>query len=145
MKTAIFSGSFDPFTVGHADIVGKSLKIFDKIVIGIGVNFQKKTLFSPEKRLETIAKLYENEPKVEVKIFDSLAVDFAKENGAEFIIRAVRSVQDFEYEQNMAVINKKLSGIETVILFAEPTLAHISSSLVRELISYGKNIEEFLP
>ncbi|MDR1543290.1 MAG: pantetheine-phosphate adenylyltransferase [Prevotellaceae bacterium] len=145
MKTAIFPGSFDPFTVGHADIVRRGAAIFDKIIIGIGVNLSKNALYSSEKRLETIQNLYKNEPKIEVQIFEGLSVDFAQKNGARFIIRAVRSVADFEYERTLAEINRSISSMETVILFSNPALAHISSSMVRELISYGKNAEQFLP
>ncbi|MDR2684820.1 MAG: pantetheine-phosphate adenylyltransferase [Prevotellaceae bacterium] len=145
MATAIFPGSFDPFTVGHADIVKRSAAIFDKVIIGIGINSSKNALYSAEKRLETIQNLYKNEVKIEAKIFEGLSVDFAKKNGAKFIVRAVRSTADFEYERTLAEINRSIYGIETVILFANPALAHISSSIVRELISYGKNVEKFLP
>jgi pantetheine-phosphate adenylyltransferase len=145
MKTAIFVGSFNPFTIGHFNIVQRALPLFDKIVVGIGNNINKKYYFSANERFNTVKNIYQDNPKIEVKLYQTLTIDFAKENGAEYIIRSVRSVQDFEYEQNMAVINKKLAGIETILFFAEQNLRHVSSSMVRELLSFGKDASEFLP
>jgi len=145
MKTALFAGSFDPFTIGHKDIVERALPLFDKIIIGIGFNINKKYMFSAEESKKNIAQLFENEPKIEIEIYNSLTVDFAKQHNVKFFIRSVRTFQDFEYEKNLAEINRKIGGIETLILFAKPCLAHISSSMVRELISYGKDVSEFLP
>ncbi|MDR3327576.1 MAG: pantetheine-phosphate adenylyltransferase [Prevotellaceae bacterium] len=144
-KTAIFTGSFDPFTIGHQTVVERALLLFDKVIVGIGFNMNKKYLFSTEERVKNISQLFENQPKVFVKTYNCITVDFAKENGADYIIRSVRSAQDFEYEQNMANINKHLSGIETILFFAEQKFAHISSSMVRELIAFGKEVDDFLP
>ena len=145
MKTGIFVGSFDPFTVGHDSILRRALPLFDKIVIGVGVNERKKCMLSAEERTERIARLYANEPKIEVKAYSDLTIDFARREGSEYIIKGVRSVKDFEYEREQAAINRRLSSIETLLLFAEPELESISSSVVRELHNFGRDITEFLP
>lgn len=145
MKRAIFPGSFDPFTIGHYSIVRRGLTIFDEIVIGIGHNQSKKTLFSAEKRLEIIRSAFADEPRVKVLIYSSLTIDFAHEVEADFILRGLRTVADFEYERTIGDTNRILSGVETVILFTEAAYAHISSTVARELISYGKDISGFLP
>ena len=145
MKTGIFVGSFDPFTVGHDSILRRALPLFDKIVIGVGVNERKKCMLSAEERTERIARLYANEPKIEVKAYSDLTIDFARREGAEYIIKGVRSVKDFEYEREQADINRRLSSIETILFYAEPQLESISSSVVRELNNFGRDITEFLP
>ena len=145
MTTGIFVGSFDPFTVGHDSILRRALPLFDKVVIGVGVNERKKCMLSAEERTERIARLYANEPKIEVKAYSDLTIDFARREGAEYIIKGVRSVKDFEYEREQAAINRRLSSIETLLLFAEPELESISSSVVRELHNFGRDITEFLP
>lgn len=145
MKIGIFVGSFDPFTIGHDAIVHRSLPLFDKVVIGVGINERKKCMLSAEERTERIARLYANEPKIEVKAYSDLTIDFARREGAKYIIKGVRSVKDFEYEREQAAINRRLSSIETLLLFAEPELESISSSVVRELHNFGRDITEFLP
>ena len=145
MKTAIFPGSFDPFTVGHQDIVRRALPLFDRIVIGVGVNAQKTPLFSPEERVEMIRNAFKDEPRITVRTYSNLTVDFAREEGAEFMLRGVRSTIDFEYEKAFAEANKQLSGLETVLMLTKPEYEHISSSLVRDLYSYGKDITPYLP
>lgn len=145
MKKAIFPGSFDPFTLGHHSIVKRTLAFMDEVIVGIGVNEGKQCLLPVEKRVEMIRKLYADEPRVKVMAYSGLTVDFAQEQGAQFIVRGIRSVKDFEYEEGIADINKKLNGIETVFLFSEPELASVSSSVVRELLHYGKDISMFLP
>lgn len=145
MKTAIFPGSFDPFTIGHYDVVRRALQLFDKIIIGIGTNATKQPVFSVEERLKQIEEIFRNDPRVEVQVYDSLTVDFAKQTGAQFILRGVRCIADFEYERNMAEANKEIGGIETILLYTSPEYAHISSTLVRDLYSYGKDISSFLP
>ncbi len=145
MRTAIFPGSFDPFTVGHASIVERGLPLFDRIVIGVGVNDKKRSLYSPEERVEAIQKVYANEPRIEVVAYSDLTIDLVKREKAQFILRGLRSVKDFEYERDIAAINKRLSGVETVMLFTEAHLSDISSSVVRELIAYGKDVSSFLP
>lgn len=145
MKRAIFPGTFDPFTIGHYSIVKRGLNIFDEIVIGIGHNQSKKTLFSIEKRIEMIQKAFEGEARVKVTSYSTLTVDFASEVQAGFILRGLRSVGDFEYERTIGDNNRLLTGIETVILFTEAEYAHISSTVARDLMSYGKDISSFLP
>lgn len=114
-------------------------------MISIGINDKKLTYFSLEKRIAAIQALYKNEPRVSVRQYNSLTVDFAREMGAEFIMRGIRTVNDFEYEKSIADVNRKLAGIETFILFTEPEHTHISSSIVRELLRYGKDISLFVP
>jgi pantetheine-phosphate adenylyltransferase len=142
---AVFPGTFDPFTVGHYDIVRRALTFTDEIIIAVGVNELKHTLTELNERLATIRELYANEPRVSVTAYDGLTTDFARSVGALFILRGVRNISDFEYERNMADINRHLTGIETVLLFSSPELAYISSSMVRELIHLGKPVDEFLP
>ena len=145
MKRAIFPGSFDPFTIGHHDIVMRGLEIFDEIIIGIGRNYNKREVFPIADRLAAIQRVYDNEPRVRVEVYDGLTVDFAAEHHAQFILRGVRSTLDFEYERNIAEADKQLSGIETVLLYTRPEYAHISSTLVRDLHSHGKDISQYLP
>ena len=145
MRVAIFPGSFDPFTIGHADIVRRALPLFDTIVIGVGVNAQKHALFPAEERVAAIQKVFRGEPKVKVRTYSTLTVDFAKEENATFMLRGVRSTTDFEYEKAFAEANRQLSGIETVLILTRPEYEHISSSLVRDLHSYGKDITPYLP
>lgn len=145
MKRAIFPGSFDPFTIGHYSIVQRGLFIFDEIIIGIGQNQSKKTLFSTEKRLQIIRDAFAGDQRVKVQIYNSLTIDFAHEAEAGFILRGLRTVADFEYERTIGDTNRILSGIETVILFTESSYAHISSTVARELMTYGKDISAFLP
>ena len=145
MKKAIFPGTFDPFTLGHHSIVKRALAFMDEVIIGIGINENKHCLLPVEKRVEGIQKLYADEPKVKVLAYSGLTVDFAQQQGAEVIIRGIRTVKDFEYEEGIADINRKLSGIDTVFLFTEPEYSAISSSVVRELLHYGKDVRTFLP
>jgi len=144
-KKALFSGTFDPFTIGHYALIKRALCFADEIIIAIGINTRKKTMFPLKERLNNIINLYAEEKRIIVASYDSLTIDFAKESGVDFILRGIRNINDFEYEKNMAEINRKLSGIETVFLFSEPEYAHISSGLVRELISYKKNISNLIP
>ena len=145
MKIAVFPGTFDPFTVGHANIVERALPLFDRIVIGVGVNDDKTPGKQAVERAASIRKLYAREPRVSVVTYDDLTVDLCSREKADFIIRGVRSMKDFEYERDVAALNKRLSGIETILLFSEENLAHVSSSAVRELLKYGKDVSEFLP
>lgn len=144
-RIALFPGTFDPFTIGHESLVSRGLELVDEIIISIGINDTKRTHFSLEKRLEAIRELYKDEPRVRVMSYDSLTVDFARQMNAGFILRGIRTVNDFEYEKSIADVNRKLSGIETFILFTEPEHTHISSSIVRELLRYGKDISQFVP
>ena len=145
MKTGIFVGSFDPFTIGHLSIVRRALPLFDKLVIGVGVNERKTYLHITEERIAAISRLFADEPAVEVRSYSGLTVDFAHSVEAGFIVKGVRSMKDFEYEREQADINREIGGVETVLLFAEPQLAHISSSMVRELTHFGKDPAPYLP
>ena len=144
-KTAIFPGTFDPFTRGHYSVVERALNLFDEVVIAIGVNALKKPLFTADERVEMLRRLYADEPRVRVVVYSGLTVDLARECNARYILRGVRSIIDFEYEKSIADVNREISGLETILLFTEPQYAHISSSVVRELMSYGRNVEAFLP
>ncbi len=145
MKIGIFVGSFDPFTIGHDDIVRRSLALFDHIVIGIGKNEKKNYMFSLEERKRRIKELYQEEEKIEVKEYDGLTIDFAKKENANFIIKGVRDCKDFEYERCQAEFNLKYGGIETILLLSSPQYRSISSSMIRELLHFGKDVKEFLP
>ena len=145
MNRAIFPGTFDPFTIGHESIVRRALTFTDEVIIAIGINEQKHSLFPVEKREQMIRDFYKDEPRVKVMSYSNLTVDFAHEVGANTIIRGIRTVKDFEYEETIADINRKLTGIETIFLFTEPDLASISSSIVRELMKYNKEVTQFLP
>ncbi len=144
-KTAIFPGSFDPFTIGHDSIVRRALPLFDKVVIAVGINDSKRPLYPTEKRVHFIESLYKDVPQIDVVSYDDLTIDLAQRVGAQFIIRGLRSVKDFEYERDVAAMNKKLGGVETLLMLTEPQHASISSSVVRELIRYGRDVSEFLP
>lgn len=145
MRTALFPGTFDPFTLGHASIVERGLVLFDRIVIAIGVNAEKKTYFSLQERLEQIKACYAENDRVDVCAYDGLTVELAQEKGAGFILRGVRSITDFEYERQLSDIYRRLSDIETVCLFTEPSLSFIQSSMVRDLLRYHKDISAFVP
>ena len=139
-------GTFDPFTIGHDSIVRRVLPLFDRLVIGVvGDNVHKPNMRPAEERLQTIADLYRDQPAIEVKTYYGLAMDFARQEGAQFIIKGVRSVSDFEYEQWQADFNRRLGGIETILLYTEPELASVSSSALRELSHFGVDITPFLP
>ena len=145
MRIAIFPGSFDPFTIGHASIVRRGLEMFDKIVIGVGYNTNKRSFLTPEERVAAIEKVYASEARVKVVAYDDLTADLARREQARFVLRGIRSVKDFEYERDIAGINHRLSGVETVLLFTERHYADISSTIVRELLAFGKDVSEFLP
>lgn len=146
MKTGIFVGSFNPFTIGHNSIVTRALPLFDRLVIGVvGEQVHKPDLPSAQERVKAIANLYADEPRIEVKAYNGLAVDFAKAENAHFIVKGVRSVKDFEYEREQADINRQLSGVETILLYSEPQYASISSTMVRELQHFGVDVSTYLP
>lgn len=144
-RTGIFVGSFDPFTIGHDSVVRRALTLFDHLVIGVGVNQNKRYMLTADERIEAIRSLYRDEPRISVEQYSDLTVDFAKRLGAQFIVKGVRSVRDFEFEREQADINRRLTGIETIVLFAEPGLDSISSTVVRELTHFGHDCREFLP
>ena len=145
-RIAIFPGSFDPITIGHKNIVERALPLFDKIIISIGVNSSKNSMFDLSQRLEWIRKTFENEPKVEVEEFTGLTVDYCKEKNARFILRGLRSYTDFEYEFAIAQMNRAMeNNIETIFLLTDPEYSSISSSIVREIYRYNGKVEQFLP
>ena len=145
MRKEIFPGTFDPFTIGHYSVVERALTFMDEIVIGIGINENKNTYFPIDKREEMIRELYKDDPRIRVMSYDCLTIDFAQEVGAKFIVRGIRTVKDFEYEETIADINRKLAGIETILLFTEPELTCVSSTIVRELLTFNKDISQFIP
>ncbi len=148
MKTGIFVGSFDPFTIGHDSIVRRALPLFDRLVIGVvGDNVQKPYMRPAEERMKAIRELYVDKPGIEVKTYYGLAVDFARAEKAHFIVKGVRSAKDFEYEREQADINRMITKgeVETLLLYAEPHLSSISSSMVRELMHFGQDVSQFLP
>ena len=144
-QTALFVGSFDPFTIGHADIVDRTLKLFGRVVIGVGINPEKHYMLTAEDRINAIKSLYEGDTRVRVIGFNDLAVDLAQREKVDFIVKGVRSVKDFEYEREQAELNRRMTGIETILLYADPSLAAISSSAVRQLDYFNKDISWMLP
>lgn len=145
-RTVIFPGSFDPFTRGHAAVVDEALRIFDKVIVGIGDNVSKRGLLPTAKRAALICDLYAENPRVEVRTYSSLTGDFARECGAKVVVRGVRTGYDIEYEQNMASVNRRLyPDLTTVILCTPAELSHISSSVVRELLEFGHPVDDFMP
>ena len=144
-RIAMFQGSFDPFTRGHESIVRRSLPLFDEIVVAVVSNIAKKPFMSLDNRLEFIKQVFAAEPRVRVVASEGLTVDVAREVGATCLLRGVRMIQDFENEMHMAEINRRLGGIETVLLYTLPEFSHISSTLVRELYNYNQDISEYLP
>lgn len=145
MKTGLFAGSFDPFTIGHMSIVRRALPLFDRLIIGIGVNETKQCMMTPMQRKEAIEHIFEGDYRVSVMTYSGLTADFARTMGAEYIVKGVRSVRDFEAEREQADINRMLSGVETILLPAEPGLDCVSSSVVRELSHFGKDVSALLP
>src|SRR5690606_34013867 len=134
MKRALFPGSFDPITLGHYDIIQRGVKLFDEVVVAIGINADKKYMFSLEERQRFIEEAFKDEPKVKVATYKGLTIDFCKEINAEFILRGLRNPADFEFEKAIAHTNRKLSKIETVFLLTAARTSYISSSIVRDVI-----------
>ena len=146
MKICVFPGSFDPITIGHEDLVRRALPFFDKIIVAIGVNAQKQSLFPLEKRLEWVKTVFANESKVEVEHFHNLTAHYCTRVGAKFILRGLRNSSDFDYEKTISQINHTIGdGVETIFLISQPVLSHISSTIVREVIKGGGDVTTFLP
>lgn len=146
MRTAVYAGSFDPFTIGHLHVLRQACKVFDKVYVAIAVNSDKKRRIDKEVMKDAINKVLENNnlKNAEVIIFDGLTVDLAHQKKAEFLVRGLRNGTDYEYEENLAVVNSKIAGIETIYFRAGKT-SHISSSVVMELYKYGKDITKWVP
>lgn len=145
MKQALFPGTFDPFTLGHASLIERGLQLFDNILIAIGSNIDKKNMFSVEERINHLKLCYINEPRVEICTYDELTATFAKKKNIKFIIRGIRTLGDFEYERLLADINKKIAGIETICLFSEPELSCVQSNVVRDLLKHNQDAKGFVP
>jgi pantetheine-phosphate adenylyltransferase len=145
MKKAVFPGSFDPITIGHLDIVKRGIKIFDEIIIAIGDNTDKKYMFSKEKRVEFVERTFSPYDKIKVESYQGLTVDFCKKNNIEFMIRGLRNPADFEFEKSIALINREITGIETIFFLTSPENSFISSSIVRDLIRNRGDYKLFIP
>lgn len=144
-RTVLFPGSFDPFTIGHADIVRRSLRLFDRVVIGIGYNPNKTATVDIESRKKYISELYSDVPQVEVVAYHELTALVAQKIGACAIVKGVRWIRDYESEKEQAEINQKLTGIETILLMAAPSMEAVSATMVRELAAFGHDVSDFLP
>lgn len=145
-RICLFPGTFDPVTLGHVDIIDRALPLFDKIVVGIGLNAAKAPMFTPEKRLQWIKELYENDSRVEGAIYEGLTIDFCRSIGAHFILRGIRYVSDFEYEKTIADANRTMDrSIETIFLTGEPKYTSVASTIVRDILRNGGDASPFLP
>ncbi len=144
-RIALFTGTFDPFTIGHASIVRRALTMFDRLVVAVAMSKLKHAQEEIDRRVTDIKALYADEPRVSVVAYADLTVDLARREHARFIVRGVRDVRDFEYERQQADINRRLGDVETLILFTEPELQSVSSTLVRELRYFGHDASQFVP
>lgn len=145
-RICLFPGTFDPVTLGHVDIIDRSLPLFDKVIVGIGLNASKTPMFSPEQRLQWIQEIYKDQPKVEGAVYEGLTIEYCKKIGAKFILRGIRYVSDFEYEKTIADANRTLDkSIETIFLTGEPKYTSVASTIVRDIIRNGGNARLFLP
>ena len=145
MKKAVFPGSFDPITLGHVDLIYRGLEIFDEIIIAIGVNADKKQLFPLEDKIQQIKNAFINEPRIKVASYKGLTIDFCKSVNSKYILRGLRNSSDFNYEQSIAQTNSSLSKIESVFLISSPQLAHISSTIVRDIIKNEGDYKNLVP
>lgn len=145
-RICLFPGTFDPVTLGHTDIINRALPLFDRLIIGLGRNSNKSTLFTEEQRLDWIREIYENESKIEVLAYDGLTVECCKMVGATYLLRGIRYVNDFEYEKAIADMNRSISdGIETVFLTCLPKYTSVASTLIRDVYRNGGQVSQFLP
>jgi len=146
MRTAVFPGSFDPITIGHVDLIRRAAPLFDKLVVAIGVNSQKQTLFPLEQRLDWLRQVFSDDPRIEVGFYEKLTAHYCKRIGAGYLLRGLRTSTDFDYEKTISQLNNIVGGgIETVFLISRPELSHISSTIVREIIKGGGDASPFLP
>jgi len=145
-RICLFPGTFDPVTLGHTDIINRALPLFDKIIVGIGLNSAKEPMFSADQRLHWIEELYRDEPKVEGGVYEGLTVNYCRTIGARFILRGIRYVSDFEYEKTIADANRTLDkNLETIFLTGEPKYTSVASTIVRDIIRNGGDASHFLP
>jgi len=145
-KIAVFPGSFDPITIGHFDLVKRAIPIFDKIIVAVGLNAQKKYLFPLEQRLNWIEEAFADEAKVSVDSFENLTAHYCNDVGAKYLLRGLRNASDFDYEKTISQMNNIVGdGIETIFLISQPNYSHISSTIVREIIKHGGDVSPFLP
>ena len=145
-RIAVFPGTFDPITRGHEDIVRRAADIFDRVIIAMGRNTKKQSLFPLEERLAWIREIFKDDPRIEVDTYDELTVEYCRRKGANFIVRGLRTSGDFEYEAHLAQVNRKLdSSIETIFIITSPELSNISSTVVRDIIIYGGDYTPFVP
>ncbi|WP_461484960.1 pantetheine-phosphate adenylyltransferase [Pedobacter sp.] len=146
MKIALFPGSFDPITIAHVDILKRALPLFDKIVVGIGLNSSKQSFLSAEKREEIVNSIFVNDSNVQVQTYQGLTIDFCKKIGANYMVRGIRSASDFEYERAIAQINKSMMPeVETIILLSKPEYSAISSTIVRDILRNNGDVSQFVP
>jgi pantetheine-phosphate adenylyltransferase len=146
MKIALFPGSFDPITIAHVDIVNRALPLFDKIVIGIGLNSSKQGFLSAEQREEMVKTIFHENPKIEVQMYEGLTVDFCRKKNAKYMVRGIRSASDFEYERAIAQINQTMMPeVETILLLSKPEYSAISSTIVRDILRNSGNVSPFVP
>ena len=145
MKRAVFPGSFDPITLGHIDIIKRALPLFDEIIIAIGVNVEKKYMWSLNDRKEFVAAAFADEPKIKVKTYKGLTAEFCKQEKATCILRGLRNATDFTYEQTIAQANDKVNGMDSIFLMCSPVYSHISSSIVRDIARNGGDISSLVP
>jgi pantetheine-phosphate adenylyltransferase len=145
VRTALCPGSFDPPTQGHVDVIQRALQIFDRVVLAVVRNPSKQPLFSAEERVAMLEELFSDIPEVEVESFDGLLVDFARAKGVEVIVKGLRALTDFDYELQMAQMNRQLSGIDTVFVATNPEYGYLSSSLVKEVARFGAPVEGLVP
>lgn len=145
-RICLFPGTFDPVTLGHVDIINRALPLFDKIYVGIGINASKSPMFTPEQRMQWVAEIYANEPRVESVMYEGLTIHYCQMIQANFILRGIRYVSDFEYEKTIADANRTLDNkIETVFLTGEPKYTSVASTIVRDIIRNGGDASPFLP
>jgi pantetheine-phosphate adenylyltransferase len=145
-RICLFPGTFDPVTLGHVDIITRAVPLFDKIVVGIGINTSKAPMFSPEQRLNWVKEIFKEDLRVDGAVYEGLTVEFCKKIGAKFILRGIRYVSDFEYEKTIADANRTLDkSIETIFLTGEPKYTSVASTIVRDIIKNGGDASPFLP
>lgn len=145
-RIGVFPGSFDPITVGHEDIVLRTMDLFDELYIAIGTNSNKKYLYSPEERKAQLEKVFADYPKIKVAIYEGLTISFCQEVGAQYLLRGVRTAADFEFERNIGVMNKKMvDSIETILVLSDPAYSALSSSVVRDIKRHNGDVSQFLP